>query len=47
MGEEKEEKEGICHQKHNGTLFSTHSVPLEKSQRDNFNHILKDHQTRM
>lgn len=42
-----EEKEGIGHQKHNGTLFSIHLVLLERSQRDNFNHTLKDHQMRI
>jgi len=32
-------------QEYTGAPFSTQSKPLEKSQRDNSNHILKDHQT--
>ena len=41
------DQEKICHQKHTGALFFffTHSVLLERSQQDNSNHTLKDHQT--
>jgi hypothetical protein len=40
------DQEKIGHQKHTGALFFfTHSVLLEKSQQDNSNHTLKDHQT--
>jgi hypothetical protein len=33
------------HQGYNGAPLSTLLIPLERSQRDYYNHTLKDHQT--
>jgi len=41
-----QEKKKISQREHTGDLFLTHSVPLEKSWRDDSNCTLKDHQTK-
>jgi hypothetical protein len=43
---EMEKKKKIDHQEHIDILFLIHLVPLEKSQRNDYNHILGDYQKR-
>jgi hypothetical protein len=43
---EKWKRKKIDHQEHIDILFLIHLVPLEKSQRNDYNHILGDYQKR-
>jgi hypothetical protein len=44
-GEEKEGKERKGYQGHIEALFFAYLVPFKRSQRDDSNHILENHQT--